>query len=144
MKSHELSNLFLKSQRNWAYPATHELIVAWSYRKFYHHNAVLDYFLKDSSRINKLICVDITKEGWLQFISEKLNLKKPNSNFHKNLTKNTNRIEEYKILIEKYLEEGLKYLSITNPEMVKNLLNNSIGIERKRFNELTKNKNFFV
>lgn len=139
-----VSNPILNSRRNWAFPAHPEMIVAWAFRRSIHHKSVLDYFLSDPNLSKNLICVDIKKSGWLEFTSERLKLPFHDYNIYANLTKESRELKKYKVLIEEIIEKGLSSLSHTDPEMLYNLLSNSIGLENKKFNDLKKNANFYI
>ena len=139
-----VSNPILKSRPNWAFPAHPAMVVAWAFMRSIHHKSVLDYFLSDPNLSKNLICVDIKKSGWLGFTSERLKLPLPDSKIHANLTKESRAIKKYKLLVEEIIEKGLSSLSHTDPEMLSNLLSNSIGLENKKFNDLKKNANFYI
>ena len=70
-KSHnEIDKIIFK---HWAYPCTHELCRDWINLREKVHKEILDYF---SEQPNKIIIVNIDREGWINYLCRQLNFKK--------------------------------------------------------------------
>ena len=84
----------LSPKTTWAYPCTHEKCEKWIYDREKRHLEILDYF---STRPNKLIIVNIEREGWIPYLCSQLNLKNKNIE-SKNITVIENNIEAKKVV----------------------------------------------
>ena len=89
---------------NWAYPYTRETCIEWIHQRKMYHLEVLNYFKK---RPQKLIIVNIEREGWINYLCSQLNFKNniiKSVNIHK--TDNHNKYhKEICQLVRKTLEE---------------------------------------
>ena len=89
---------------NWAYPYTREKCIKWiNYREKYHME-ILDYF---TERPEKIIIVNIEREGWEKYLCSQLHFKNDNiksKNVHKTLYNNKDHKKIYE-LVNKTLEE---------------------------------------
>lgn len=94
----------LRGKRNWAYPYTREKCIKWINRREKYHMEILDYF---TERPEKIIIVNIDREGWIKYLCSLLHFKNNNiesKNVHKTLYDN----EDHKKicgLVNKTLEE---------------------------------------
>ena len=93
-----------KNKQNWAYPYTRKLCVSWINNREKYHMEILDYFSKSP---NKLIIVNIEREGWINYVCSQLNFK--NNNIESKMINKTsyNNEDHKKIceLVNKTLEE---------------------------------------
>ena len=89
---------------NWAYPYTRKLCVNWINYREKKHMEILDYF---SKRPNKLIIVNIEREGWINYVCSQLNFKNHNIK-SKMINKTSYSNEDHKKiceLVDKTLQE---------------------------------------
>lgn len=95
---------FKGKEPNWAYPYTRKLCVKWINDREKFYMEILDYFSKSP---NKLIIVNIEREGWINYVCSQLNFKNDNIE-SKNINKTSYRNEDHKKiceLVDKTLEE---------------------------------------
>jgi hypothetical protein len=89
---------------NWAYPYTREKCIEWiNYREKYHME-ILNYF---TERPEKIIIVNIEREGWIKYLCSQLQFKNYNINSI-NVNKTNNNNKDHKNiceLVNKTLEE---------------------------------------
>jgi len=105
---------------NWAYPYTREKCIEWVNHREKYHMEILDYF---TERPEKIIIVNIEREGWIKYLCSQLHFKNNNiksKNIHK--TKYNNK-DHKKIceLVNKTLEElnyDKKTILFSNKELL--------------------------
>ena len=93
----------VRTKETWAYNINNNKIIDWVLQRENHYKFVLDFFKKDQK---KLIILDTTKENWIEYISNKLNLNNtqvnslnihPKSVNYENIIKRINNILKYNL-----------------------------------------------
>ena len=94
----------LRKKENWAYPYTREKCIEWINQREKYHMEILDYF---TERPEKIIIVNIDREGWMKYLCSVLHFKNNNiesENVDKTLYDNEDHKKIYE-LVNKTLEE---------------------------------------
>lgn len=118
-------------KQNWGYPLTDKLLSEWIDERNEKHLEIINFF-KDKS--NKLIIVNIEKDGWMNFIKQEFNFKNDLTKKYNTAKKiNKDKINNFQKMIEKtfinkklpkeYYEDKFLDFSISKDSNIQNLIN---------------------
>lgn len=109
---------------SWAYPYTREKCIEWINEREKYHMEILDYF---TERPEKIIIVNIDREGWIKYLCSQLHFK--NNNIESKNVHNTNYNDKDQKniceLVNKTLEEvnyDKKIVLFSNKELLDNYI----------------------
>ena len=91
----------LRNKSKWAYPCTPEKCIEWIYQREKYCLEILEYF---SGKPNKLIIVNIEREGWITYLSSQLNFDSKIIE-SKNVNKTTKKHDNIVKIVNETLEQ---------------------------------------
>lgn len=115
--------LRIRKKPNWAYPCTSDICIHEINRREQYHLKILDYF---SKKPNKIIIVNIEREGWINYLCSQLHFKNTHID-SKNVFKTTDSEDHKKIIeiVNKTLEDlnyDKKTILFSNKELLNKYL----------------------